>query len=421
MTTLFALADCNAFYAACEEVFNPQLQDQPVVVLSNNDGCVVARSEAAKAVGIKMGEPLFQVKDLIARHQVQVYSSNYSLYGDMSARVMASLAEVTPNLEVYSIDECFLDFSGFSHINLTDYCHHVRAKVKQYTGIPISLGIGSTKTLSKVANYVAKRVSVYEGVFDLTAVEAEPVLAQIAVEDVWGVGRQYARALRSQNIETALQLRDAPESLIKQRFGVTLLRTVLELQGLSCLPLELCPASRKGVTVSRSFGQTVQSLAELKQAVCTFTSHAAEKLRKEMLAATVLSVFVMISRFKDTPQYNNSYVITLPTATNDTAELSYFALRGLESIYRTGYQFKKAGVMLLDLIPIAVVQPDLFDTRRREKYQKLMEVIDQINSQMGAGTVQVAAAGLKKTWAMKAAHCSPKYTTCWSDLPLVKA
>jgi len=421
MTTIFALADCNAFYAACEAVFNPQLQNKPVVVLSNNDGCIVARSEAAKTVGLKMGEPLFKAKDLIERHQVQVYSSNYSLYGDMSARVMASLAEVTPNLEIYSIDECFLDFSGFSEVDLTGYCRHVRAVVKQYTGIPISLGIGRTKTLSKVANYIAKKFSVYEGVFDLTAVEPEPVLTQIAVEDVWGVGKQYARVLRSHKIETALQLRDAPESLIKQRFGVTLLRTVLELQGLSCLPLELSPAPRKGVTVSRSFGQTVQSLTELKQAVCTFTSRAAEKLRQEMLAATVLNVFVMTNRFQDTPQYHNLQVVTLPTATNDTAELSYFALRGVESIYRSGYQFKKAGVTLLDLVPITTVQPDLFDTRQREKYRKLMKVMDQINNQMGAGTLQFAAAGLKKTWAMRAAHRSPKYTTCWSDLPLVKA
>lgn len=421
MATVFALADCNSFYAACEEVFSPQLKDKPVVILSNNDGCIIARSKAAKALGIKMGEPLFQARDLIEQHQVQVYSSNYSLYGDMSARVMASLAEVTPSMEVYSIDECFLDLAGFSQIDLTHYCQRIQAKVKQYTGISLSLGIGSTKTLSKIANRIAKQGSVYHGVFNLMTVEPEPVLARIAVEEVWGVGRRYAKALREQRIETALQLRDAPQGWIKQQFGVVLLRTVLELQGFSCLPLELCPDSKKGITVSRSFGQPIKSLVELKQAVSTYVSRAGEKLRRETLAATVLRVFVVTNRFKDIPQYTNSVSITLPVATDDTAELIDYALRGTETVYRSGYQFKKAGVMLLGLVPLTLVQANLFDTRDRDRYRRLMQTIDQINRQMGARTIQFAATGLQKRWAMRRAHRSPKYTTTWSDLPIVKA
>ncbi len=418
MAALFALADCNAFYAACEEVFNPQLKDQPIVVLSNNDGCIVARSKAAQALGIKMGQPLFKAQDLITRHQVQVYSSNYSLYGDMSARVMTSLAEVTPSLEVYSIDECFLDLSSFSQVDLTDLCYQAQAKIKQYTGIPVSFGIGSTKTQAKLANYIAKAGQ--SGIFNLTTVEPEPILAQVAVENVWGVGKRSAKALRSQGIQTALQLRDAPQGWIKQRFGVVLLRTVLELQGCSCLPLELSPIPRKGMTVSRSFGRPVESLAELKQAVSTYVSRAAQKLRREQLTATGLKVFVITSRFS-TPQYQNSVSVTLPVATNDTAELIHYALKALEAIYRSNFKFKKAGVILLGLVPVKQFQPDLLDGRDRQRDRTLMQTMDQINAQLGAGTIQFAVAGFDQPWQLRAQFRSQRYTTHWDELLTVKA
>jgi DNA polymerase V len=339
----------------------------------------------------------------------------------MSTRLMISLSEFTPSLEVYSINESFLDLSSFSHLDLTDYGHQIRQAIKQWTGLPIAVGIGPSKTLAKIANRIAKKSPDANGVFNLLTTDPAPLLAQIDVEDVWGVGRRYANALREKDIETALQLRDAPQGWVKQRFGVTLLRTVLELGGFSCIPLELAPAPKQGITCSRSFGRRVQSLDELKEAIATHTSRAAEKLRREQLVATVITVFIHTNRLKCEPQHHKSVQITLPVATDDTAELIHFALRGLASIYRSGHAYQKAGVMLLNLVPFDLIQPNLFDRRDRDRSRLLMATLDQINQQMGKNTLQFAAAGLIKPWQTRSSKRSPRYTTQWSELPVVQA
>ena len=280
MPPLFALADCNNFYASCERVFNPKLAGRPAIVLSNNDGCVVARSNEAKALGIAMGVPAFQIRHLIRKHDVQVFSSNYALYGDLSQRVMETLQQFSPEVEVYSIDEAFLNLSGFTNINLTDYGRRIRATVKQWTGIPVSVGIAETKTLAKIANHVAKRTEGTDGVFDFTAwPDRDSVLARVLVEEVWGIGPNYARLLTQHGITTALGLRDADDHWIQKQMGVVGLRTVHELRGISCLPLEQCPPPKQGITCSRSFGRPVTTLAEMREAVAAYTARAAEKLR----------------------------------------------------------------------------------------------------------------------------------------------
>jgi DNA polymerase V len=418
---IFALVDGNNFYASCERVFAPRLEGQPVIVLSNNDGCIVARSNEAKALGIKMGEPVYKVKHLIQQHHIQVLSSNYSLYGDMSARMIASLEHFTPDLEIYSIDESFLDLTSFAHLNLTVYGQQMRRLLKQWIGLPVAVGIAQTKTLAKIANHAAKKIAGTDGVFNLLASAPEPILAEVAVKEVWGVGRRYSKALQEAGIQTALQLRDASQSWIKQRFGVTLLRTVIELGGVSCIPLDAAPASRKSVICSRSFGRKVESLSELKEAIACYTSRAAEKLRAEGLAAAALTVFIQTNRFNPDPKYQNSVQLTLPVATDDTTELIDVAFQGLNAIYKPGYLYQKAGVMFLNLVPLSLVQPNLFDTRDRAKYRQLMASIDTINRQQGAGAIQFGVAGLTKPWQMLSAQRSPRYTTQWDELPIVKA
>jgi DNA polymerase V len=418
---IFALVDGNNFYVSCERVFAPRLEGKPVIVLSNNDGCVVSRSNEAKALGVKMGEPAYKVKHLIQQHNIQVFSSNYSLYGDMSARMIESLEQFTPDLEIYSIDESFLDLTHFAHLDLTDYGRQMRRLVKQWIGLPVAIGIASTKTLAKIANHAAKKFSSTEGVFNFLANEPEPILAEVAVKDIWGVGRQYSKALQEKGIQTALQLRDAPQHWIKQRFGVTLLRTVLELGGISCIPLDAVPAARKSVICSRSFGRKVESLIELKEAVACYASRAAEKLRHERLAATVISVFIQTNRFNHDLKYQNSVQVTLPVATDDTAELIDYAFQGLQAIYKPGYLYQKAGVMLLNLVPRDLVQPSLLDTRNRPKYRQLMTTIDTINRRHGPGAIQFGAMGQEKPWQMLSAQRSPRYTTRWEELVVVKA
>jgi DNA polymerase V len=416
-----ALVDGNNFYASCERAFAPYLEGQPVIVLSNNDGCVVARSGEAKALGIKMGEPVFKIDGLIRHHGIKVFSSNYTLYGDMSNRLMRCLEEFTPEVEVYSVDESFLDLTSLRHPDLTDYGRQMRQKIRQWLHLPIAVGIASSKTLAKVANRIAKKSPDAEGVFNFLDQDPEPLLATIEVSEVWGVGRQYTRALHERGIYNALQLRDAHQGWIKQRFGVTLLRTVLELGGMSCIPLELAPSPRKSIICSRSFGTRVESFRELSEALATYTSLATEKLRREGLAASVLSVFIQTNRFSVDSKYENSAQISLPVASDDTAELIDYALQGLERIYKPGYLYQKAGVMLLNLVPLTLLQPNFFDDRDRNRQRLLMTAIDQINSQFGSNTLQFGAAGLQKPWQMRSARRSPRYTTQWGELPVVRA
>jgi DNA polymerase V len=414
-----ALIDCNNYYVSCERVFNPALRGKPVVVLSNNDGCVIARSEEAKALGIPMGLPAFQLRDVPHVQAVQVYSSNYALYGDMSQRVMETLAQCALAVEVYSIDEAFVQVPSAARNNYIAYGLKLCTTVKRWTGIPVCIGIGPTKTLAKIANRLAKRTT---GVADLTEVAVQDsVLADTAVVHVWGIGPNYARRLKAHGIMTALQLREANEKWIRQHMGVVGLRIVRELRGMTCLPLELCPSPRKSLTVSRSFGSPIASLTELREAVATYLTRAAEKLRRERMAAGVLSVFVMTNRFSDEPQYANTAVVTLPVATNDTQELLWYALQATERLYREGYQFKKAGVYLTELVSANRVQAHLFDARDRARASRLMQALDYVNAQMGAHTLRFAAAGLKPRWQMRCARRSPRYTTRWEELVHVKA
>jgi DNA polymerase V len=413
---MLALCDCNSFYASCETVFDPKLHGKPVIVLSNNDGCVVARSPQAKACGIKMGEPVFQIQHLIEKHNVQVFSSNYALYGDLSQRVMTALAEFTPELEVYSIDEAFLNLQGFEHLNLPDYAKKIRQTILQWTGVPTSIGIAPTKVLTKVAgDYAKKRI---DGVL-LMPQPPDPLLAEFSVADLWGIGRSHARSLQSHGITTALQLRDVELSWARKEYSVLIQRLVLELRGQPCFSLELNPAPKKSITVSRSFSRSIATLAELREAVATYTSRAAEKLRQHELTADAIQVFALTSRFK-ADYYSDGVTLSFDFSTDDTAAILKFALRGCDRIYHPGSLFTKAGVILLGLRPRSERQLSLWEPEG-ERSDLLMQTIDTINAQFGRGTIQFAAAGLAKPWAMRSERRSPRYTTCWGEIPVVRA
>jgi len=417
---LFALVDCNNFYVSCERVFSPKLAGKPVLVLGNNDGIVVARSNEAKALGIPMGVPAFKYRDLIRRHDIQAFSSNYALYGDMSQRVMETLQQFSPEVEVYSIDEAFLGLTGFTHTNLTDYGCTIRATVKRWTGIPVSVGIAETKTLAKIANHHAKQSTESSGVFDLTTwPNRDTLLAQVPVEEVWGIGPAHARRLSRHGITTALALRSADDQWIRKQMGVVGLRTVQELRGFSCLPLEQCPPPKQGITCSRSFGKPVTTLAEMREAVAVYTARAAEKLRGEQLAASALTVFLTTNPFKNEPQYSNATTLRLPVATDATPELLRVALRGIEAMYQEGFRYKKAGVMLLRLVPVGQVQANLFDRADRERSKRLMKAIDSVNARYGTDMVRLAASGLTQRWRTRFTNRSQAYTTNWQELPLV--
>ncbi len=407
---MIALIDANNFYVSCERVFNPRLEGRPVVVLSNNDACVVARSNEVKALGVKMGTPLFQLRPLIHQHQIQIFSSNYALYGDLSRRVMETLGLFSPEVEVYSIDEAFLCLAGQSYETVSQ---DIRQRVKQWTGIPVSVGVATTKTLAKIANHQAKQQG---GVCVLR--EPEPVLAQLPVSEVWGIGRRLTQRLEAQGITTALHLQQADLALIRQLLGIVGVRTVLELRGVSCLPLELCPQPRKSCCVSRGFGRPVESLAELKEAISFYGATAAAKLRRDRRVAQAMTVFITTSRFRpQEPQYANSETLVLPYPANDTPTLVQAALRATERLYRPGYSYHKAGVMLMELSEGAIAQGSLFvDESKREMAGRLMGVIDSLNRRFGAGTVRWAAEGFQQGWRMRAEWRSPRFTTRWDEL-----
>lgn len=411
----------NNFYVSCERVFQPTLSGKPVVVLSNNDGCVIARSEEAKALGIPMGLPAFQLADLPQEQPIEVYSSNYTLYGDMSARVMTTLPQWTPDVEVYSIDEAFLKFTALSPEALSGYGQTIRTTIQQWTGIPVSIGISSTKTLAKLANRLAKRSADAKGVVVLTSpMEVQVVLAHTPIADIWGIGPGYTRRLKAHEITTALQLRDAHDRWIRQELGVVGQRIVWELRGLSYLPLERCPPPRQSLMVSRSFGRPITTLAEMREAVATYMTRAAEKLRRHYVAARVVTVFLTTNRFRDEPQYTNSATMPLHVATQDTGELIRYALAGIEQLFREGYRYKKAGVHLTELVPAHQIQAHLFDRHDRERSRRLMAAIDAINTQWGSGTVRYAAVGLQPRWRMRCVRRSPRYTTRWEELAVVR-
>lgn len=420
---VFALVDCNNFYASCEKLFRPDLKDTPVVVLSNNDGCVVARSREAKLLGIKMGVPVFQIKAEMQRHGILAFSSNYALYADLSSRVMRTLEEMAPRVEVYSIDEAFLDLTGIgSALSLVEFGQQVRERIGHWIGITVCVGIAPTKTLAKLANHAAKKYPATQGVVDLTNPDRQRrLLALVPVDDVWGVGRRLSKRLNALGITTALDLANTSPRAIRDQFSVVLERTVRELNGESCIELEEIPPTKKQIVCSRSFGVKVTQFELLREAVCEYATRATEKLRKEQQQAKVMTVFIRTSPFKDNdPQYSNSASGELLIPSCDTRDFIELANHLLKRIWKDGFRYAKAGVMLSDFYDPGMFQPGLFDeVSTRSNSQQLMSVLDTIN-QSGAGKVFFAGQGTKKDWSMKREHLSPAYTTRWDQLPRVK-
>lgn len=423
MPRTFALIDCNNFYASCERVFDPSLAGRPIVVLSNNDGCIVARSAEAKALGIGMGVPLFTCRESIRRHEVAVFSSNYALYGDMSARVMATLSGFAPRMEVYSIDEAFLDCTGLPG-DLTAHGRRLRETVRRWTGIPVSVGLGPTKTLAKLANRLAKTDPVFDGVLDLSGrPDREALLSRVAAGDVWGIGRRHAAKLEPYGVRTALDFSRLSREFVRKRLTVTGLHTLLELQGLSCLELASAPPPRKSIVSSRSFGAPVTSKSHLEEALCWHACRAAEKLRRQGGLAASLLVFIQTNTFiAGEPQYAASDTAILPAPTAHAPELARAAASLLERLFRPGYRYKKIGLMLFGIERAGAVQgtlcgPSVAETARR---RNLMATLDAVNAKWGRETLRLAGSGLTRPWAMRQERRSPRYTTAWEELPPVR-
>ena len=414
---MFALVDCNNFYASCERVFDPRLEQRPIVVLSNNDGCVIARSNEAKALGIAMGEPAFQKEEVYAKHNVAVFSSNFALYGDMSQRVMRTLAQHSAAMEIYSIDEAFLECGGLTADGLDRFGSQLRKTVKQWTGIPVSIGVAPTKTLAKVANHIAKRLPDNSGVCVLEKEETiEYCLKKLPVEKLWGVGRRYALFLRSWGINTAWDLRRMPEGWVKENMTVVGLRLQKELKGEPCIPMEHNPQKKKEICTSRSFGTMVTELDELKQAISMYATRCAEKLRTQNSCTNLVNVFLHTNPFRpDLPQYKNVRLVRLPVASNSTLTIVQSALRGLESIYMKGYQYKKAGVIVSGLVPSNTIQYNVFHSTDEDRHMRLMTAMDKVNDREGRDVLRVAEQGFTRRWTLRQERLSPCYTTRWAD------
>ena len=420
LTKKIALVDCNSFYVSCERLFNPKIRNKPVVVLSNNDGCIISRSNEAKALGIKMGEPYFKAKDIIIKNDVQVFSSNYSLYGDLSRRVMRTLKRFNSEIEVYSIDEAFLDLSNFSDEEVENVGKEIRATVLQWTGIPTSIGIAKTKTLSKVANHIAKKK--LSGVTSLIGIEdIDPILEKVEINDVWGVGKQLTKFYHKNGIYNAKQLKNKSNTWIKKSSNVLSSRTSMELRGIPCIDLETTTSRRKSCVVSRSFGQRVEKYQELKEAVAKYCLNASEKIRSESLITKSITVFIRTSPFQSRfGYYSNSKTIDFPIATNNSIEIVKAALTSLETIFKNGYRYQKAGVMLAGLSN-SNDGKNLFSSEKDEKINSLMKSIDNTNHRYGRTTLSLASAGVHKKWNMRRQHSSKIDTADFHCLPTIIA
>ena len=429
-TPQFALVDGNNFYVSCERVFAPRLEGRPVVVLSNNDGCVVARSEEARGLGIAMGVPYFQVRDLLEAHGGLALSSNYTLYADMSRRMMSVIARYSPDQEIYSIDESFLYFRGFSTWDLTGHARRLRAEVRQWTGLPVGVGLGPTKVLAKLANRLAKRHPDFraEGVCNLADISPWRQIAyftEVAVDDLWGVGRRWGEALRGLGIVSAQDLKMADPEAMRRRFGVVMERLVRELNGVACFSLESTPPAKQQIISSRSFGHPVTAPRDLDEAVSSHAATAGEKLRRDGQAAGALQVFLQTNPFiPGEPQYHPATLVRFPAPTRDAARLIAAARRGLRRIYKAGYRYKKAGVMLLDLRDDQVRQGDLFltppvggDARRA----RLQDVVDRVNAEFGRGRLRFLAEGVAQPWRMRRERLSGDYVSDWDGLASAEA
>ncbi|QFY44712.1 Y-family DNA polymerase [Candidatus Methylospira mobilis] len=428
MTRVIALVDVNNFYVSCERVFNPKLAGKPVVVLSNNDGICIARSEEVKALGVRMGAPWFQIQDLARRHGVVALSSNYTLYADLSNRIMATLAEFSPQQEVYSIDECFLDLAGMHQGEVNTYGLSMRARARRWVGLPVCVGMGQTKTLAKFANHVAKKQPRFGGVFhygQLSPHEQKQLMSAVDVGVVWGVGRRIAERLKRRGIHSVQELRDADPKSMRKGFGVVLERIILELQGEQCLELEDIIPPKQQIMCSRTFGQLATGLPELSEAATAYTSRAAEKLRSQGAVAGAVQIYVRTNPFQDRePQYQAALTVALTAPTDDTMRLVKAALHALQKIYRPGHRYQKVGVILLELDTPRSRQMQLFDDPEPagiNRRKALMSTLDSINRQMGRGTLRLAAEGYEQRWKVKSAIKSPRYTTCWDELAVASA
>ena len=417
---IFALIDCNNFYASCERVFNPRLDNKAVVVLSNNDGCIIARSNEAKKLGIPMGAPYHIWKSFCKKHNVFVFSSNYPLYGDMSHRVMKLIESYCPSIEVYSIDEAFITLDSFQNFNINQYIIQLKNIIKKFTGIPVSIGIGPTKTLAKIANNYAKKQTKV-GVFSLLDEHIrEKVLAQFPVENIWGVGSQITKRLIPHKIFNAKDLHNADLKTLRKCFSVVIEQTIKELRGTACYGLEEA-TPRKQIVSSRSFGKSVKTLQELEEALSHYASIACSKLRKQGSLARGVSVFIQTNFFQQNrPQYGNSAYYEFPTPTSDTSYVIYIAKLCLRKIFKNGYEYHKTGIMLMDLLPNSVYQYNLFNQDDIEpKRDKLIKTVDKINLNLGKNSLFFAAEGVERSWRLRAQMRSSRYTTQWKELPLV--
>lgn len=421
---MIGLIDCNNFYASCERVFNPKLEKRPIGILSNNDGCVIARSNELKPL-VPMGMPAYRIEPKIRKH-ITLLSSNYELYGDMSQRVFNTVGHYTADIQPYSIDEAFIQLNGFNDV--IAHCQNLRTIVKRDTGIPVSIGIATTHTLAKLANHIAKKQAKYQGVYHLPdkPVLLDKILKTFPVEEIWGVGRRIAQKLQTLNIHSAWDLRQANLKQIRQQFSVVLERTVLELQGVNCIELDDLNTPKQNIMTSRSFGQLTGELFDIQEAIRIHASRGAEKLRQQNAIANAVLVFLKTNRFRqDLMQYNPSIVVPLLTPTDDTRLIIHAAQKGLQAIYRKGFLFMKAGVMLLDLkVKDSFCQTDLFSSElapnSQQKSDQLMKTIDNINQKMGKNTIQLGGNRKTAPWQIKRELLSKRYTTRWDELPLVK-
>ena len=419
-TKKIALVDCNSFYVSCERLFNPKIRKKPVVVLSNNDGCIISRSNEAKALGIKMGEPYFKAKEIILKNNVQVFSANYSLYGDLSRRVMRTLKRFNVDIEIYSIDEAFLDMTNFSDKEVEEVGKEIRSTILQWTGIPTSIGIAQTKTLSKVANHIAKKKKT--GVTSLIGLEnIDPILEKVEINDVWGVGRQLTKFYNKNGIYNAKQLKNKSNTWIKKNSNVLGSRTAMELRGVPCIDLEKTPSKRKSCVVSRSFGKRVEKLQEMKEAVANYSLNASEKIRSESLNAKSITIFIRTSPFQSRfGYYSNSKTIDFPIATDNSIEIVKAAIEGLESIFKNGYRYQKAGIILTSLSNSNEGE-NLFSSEKDKKIGNLMKSIDKTNYRYGRSTLSLASAGIQKKWNMRREYSSKIDTADFYSLPKIRA
>lgn len=419
---MFALVDCNNFYASCERVFRPDLNGKPVVVLSNNDGCVIARSNEAKALDIPMGAPAFKFKKEFEEKNINVFSSNYALYGDMSSRVMTMLSSFTPDIEIYSIDEAFLKFEGFKYLDLHKHGLHIKNKVTKGTGIPVSIGFANTKALTKVANRIAKKFpKETKGVYTIDSEEKRiKALKWLAIEDVWGIGRKHSKRLKSIGINTAYQFTELSDSWIRNNMSIIGLRLKKELEGIVTQNLEKVQ-KKKSISTTRTFESSITKYTDLKERISTFTATCSEKLRMEKSLCNSILIFIRTnSHSKHQEQYNRSIVIKLPFPTNSSIELAKFAEHGLQQIFRNGYQYKKAGVTVMDVNPEKSTQLSIFNNSN-PKHKLLMNVVDRLNNNIGQKKLKIASQALDRTWKMKQEKLSPRYTTNINEVITVKA